>query len=141
MPYFVYPITVPKNTLEKDAVTARIRLQRGIIHHLEIWFSPGCQGNVGVRLFRKESQVLPFNADAWAIGDSSTVGGAREWLELESVPYDLRYKAYNLDEYVNRDFEVIIGVLPREILDPVSRLTDAVVAFLRRLRVPLPWVK
>jgi len=140
MPYFVYPITVPKNTLESKAITDLLGLHRGIVHHLEVWFSPGCQGNVGVKLFRRESQVFPFNADGWAKGDASSVGGAREWLEWESPPYEMRYRAYNLDENVDREFLVIVGILPREILEPVTRLTDVIVAFLRRLRIPLPWV-
>lgn len=141
MPFFIYPITVPKATYEWSPVTELLPVIHGIIHHLSIWFSPGCQGEVGVRLFRRESQILPWNADAWALGDNNTAGGSPEWIELESAPYEIRYKAYNIGEYVDRDVIVQIGILPREVLMPEKKLTDYLVAFLQRLRVPLPWVK
>jgi len=137
MPFFSFSITIPYATTEEDPYTQDLTLIRGIIHYLAVYFPPGSQGEAHVRIFRKGSQIFPWNAEETARGDESTVGPPREWIELEEPPYMLTMEGTNDNETENRGVVIHIGILPREILLPEKRLTDYLIAFLRRFKVPI----
>jgi hypothetical protein len=140
MPNYSYEISTPAGTGEDPGKESELAICYGVIHFIGIRFPDGSQGELHVQLFHGKDPVAPTNPDESYSGDGQYVP-IREFYEILTGPSFLTAKTWNDNASKARGCQVHIQILPREVLIPESRLTDVIVAFLRRLRVPLPWTR
>jgi hypothetical protein len=140
MPNYSYEISTDPKTAENPGKESELAICYGVIHFIGIRFPDGCQGELHVQLFHGKDPVAPTNPDESYSGDGMYIP-IREFYEIATGPSFLTAKTWNDSTEEPRGCQIHIQILPREILIPESRLTDVIVAFLRRLRVPLPWTK
>jgi len=140
MANYSYEISTDPNTLEGDPKETQLAICYGVIHFIGIRFPDGSQGELHVRLFHGEDPVTPTNPDGSYSGDGQYIP-IREFYEIADGPSFLKARTWNDSTSKTRSCQVHIQLLPIEVLIPESRLTDVIVAFLRRLRVPLPWTR
>jgi hypothetical protein len=115
-----------------------LMISYGIIHFIGLKIPAGSQGEAHIQLFHGEDRLAPINPDGDYAGDGDYIP-IRDFFDIMTGPASLKARTWNTSTTRDRSISVHIQILPREVLLPESRLTDVIVAFLRRLRVPLPW--
>ena len=71
--FWAFDITITAATTVDDPKVQILKLSKGILTSVDVFFPPGCHGMVKVRLFRNESALVPLSSDEWVIGDGETV--------------------------------------------------------------------
>ena len=89
---FAWPVTVPKNTQDKEPVVSEEKLTAGIIIHIGVFFPAGCHDLVKVKVLHEDSQLFPLNKGTWLTGDNGEVGGWM-WFELKASSNKLKVVA------------------------------------------------
>lgn len=140
MPNYSYEISTAAGTAEDPGKETEIAIAYGVIHFVGIRFPSGSQGELHVQLFHGKDPVAPTNPDGNYSGDDQYIP-IKEFYEITTGPGFLIVKTWNDNAIKARSCQVHVQILPKEVLLPESRLTDVIVAFLRRLRVPLPWTR
>lgn len=111
--FYVFSITVPRNTAALDPQVTEIELGPGEIHQVEVGFPWGCAGLVHVQIWRAEHQVWPTNPGAsfaWndynhVFTESETCAGPVEHWSIRTWNEDTRY---------DHTVQVRIGIMPAE---------------------------
>jgi len=111
-------ITVPAGTTKTNARETELKLSRGIVHQVFISFPPGPQGDAHLVLEREGHQVWPSNPEEDFAWDSYTFP-FRDFLPIESEPYSMYAKMWNDDNVNAYPIQVILCILPREVLEGV----------------------
>ena len=104
-------ITVPKRI--------DMELTEGVIHQVDLLFQDGCNHKAGVQVWRGDFQLWPSNRGAYAIGNA-TVISFREFYELRSGAKDLYALVWGDGVITGVQVIVQIGMLPKELLQPLS---------------------
>lgn len=125
---FESDLTVSANTQQASPAELEMDLTHGIIHRLEVWFPPGCRGQVKVVISRNGHQLWPTNADGQLKADAFTISFP-VWYELEDRPYKVWVRAWSPGTSYDHNITIRLGVQRREILMPPR----AEVGILRRL--------
>ena len=96
-----------------------LNLTAGVIHQVDVLFQAGSNHKIFVQIWDGNTQIWPTNRGEKLRGDA-TVISFREFYEL--IPGDTKLKAKIWTTLVTNLKEVIvnIGVLPKEILQPLS---------------------
>jgi hypothetical protein len=76
---YVYTLTVPAGTTKEDPVEQVAALAVGQLRGITLFFPPGPQGEVGIRVLHNRHQLLPALAGQWLAWDSG------------AVPFDLSF--------------------------------------------------
>lgn len=129
---YEYTLTVPANTAEADAVSQDLKLTKGVIHRVEVDFPIGTRGLVHVKIFRGANQVWPDNPD----GDIATDGHPRAWdehYEVSDQPTTFTAKGWSTADTYDYDIRIAIGMLPKEVMSPLSGVVGALKKVLRFL--------
>lgn len=108
-----YSLTIPVSTSISDPLEQSITLVPGIIRKLDIEFPAGCQGRVGVQIWRSIHQLWPTNDQAWFVSDDYTISFPEEY-ELEEIPWELTLKGYNTSTSQPHTIKFRFGVLPKK---------------------------
>lgn len=70
MSSFRYDFTLPANTLNSAPVSREIKLVRGTLTRVSIWFQAGCAGYVYARIKEGESLISPSDQlTGWSFDD------------------------------------------------------------------------
>jgi len=111
-----------------------LTLTKGVIHRLEFEFPAGCRGQVYLKLLDREHQVWPTNTDQAFNGEGYTVP-IDEYYELGSEPYALKAVAWGVSCSWPHTITVRVGILPEEVLAPLTGLGAMLQKFFKRLGV------
>ena len=83
MPVYVFEVAVPAGTLAASPVEQVFMLPVGTLNRVEIFFPPGPQGEVKVRMLLNGTQIYPSETGQWIAWDAGAVDAS---LALD-VPY------------------------------------------------------
>lgn len=67
--FYKYSLEIPTTATEDDPEVLVISLPYGVIHHVEMYFPPGCEGEAKVKIIHNEFQLWPSNPGKWFAGD------------------------------------------------------------------------
>jgi len=112
--FYAWDITITANTLRASPKEQILKLEKGVITHIDVKFARGCHGNVGIRLFHHESVMLPFERDEWLTGDDEAVS-ADLYFPLDHRPYTLKFKGHSEGCTYDHVVSVRITVLPKSV--------------------------
>lgn len=104
-------LTIPANTPASDPESATLKLTLGTVTRVEVEFPGGCCGLVGVRVYDKGWQIVPWTRDEWLVSDDFVPASEAPY-PMPSAPYILTLFGYNTDT-VN-DHTVQLRVTMRE---------------------------
>lgn len=119
--YYDFAVLVETSHTVASPKEEILKLTKGVIHRVEVEFPSGCRGQVYLKLLHHEHQVWPtnpqgsFNAEGYTI----PIG---EHHKLTSEPYALKAIAWGVGCSYNHTITVRVGILPEEILLPLTRL-------------------
>ncbi len=103
-------VAIDANTSIKDATNTTIKLTKGRIKKIEVYFPWGCAGLVGIQIIRKTWQLAPLTRGEWLKGNNLLLSHGYDY-DLNTAPYQLVIKAYNLDDTFNHTPFVIIEII------------------------------
>ncbi len=120
MATYFYTLTVPAGTTAGTPAEESVTLPAGVLSQVTIFFPPGPQGEVGVRLLHNRSQVFPARANQWAAWDSGAVS-AKINLPLAvgdtGIVVQGKSPDANFDHEITVQFDVNTSGLPLEPVD------------------------
>jgi hypothetical protein len=128
--FYNFAITVPAGTTASKPVMQTLKLTKGVIHRVEIGFPAGCRGYVYLVLNTNGHQLYPtdpegaFNAEGYTIP-------INDYFPLDADPYSLKAIAWSPDAIYDHIITVRIGILPEEILSPLTGLGTMLNQFLK----------
>ncbi|RLC86240.1 MAG: hypothetical protein DRJ03_09350 [Chloroflexi bacterium] len=137
MPDYNFTITIPANTPRDDPQKVELELTRGIIAGGQIYFPAGCHGLAHVVICDGNGQLYPSNADETFHGEDGAIPLVGRYL-LDSAPYKLYAKAWNLDDTYDHTVQLTINVLSPEEVNlslGLNELIDLFKMFLNRIGV------
>lgn len=94
--FYKYELEIPTTATEADPEMLEIKLPYGVIHHVEIYFPPGCEGEAKAKIDHAELQIWPSNPKKWFAGDEFPI----KFNEDYKLPEDfniLKLYGYNDD--------------------------------------------
>lgn len=104
-------------------------LSSGVIHQVDIVFQKDCAHKINVQIWHGGHQLWPSNRGQSFKGDA-TIISFREFLELRGARNDLHALIWTTDASVLKEMIIQIGILPREIIQPISfnQLVDTIMS-------------
>jgi len=125
----VYAYTNLATDLADDPHKMELDLSAGVIHQVDILFQKDCAHKINVQIWKGGHQLWPSNRGASLKGDS-TIISFREFLELRGAVNDLHALIWTTDATVMKEIIIQIGLLPRQIIQPISfnQLVDTILA-------------
>ena len=116
--FFAWDITVPANTAESSPKEQILKLTKGIITKVDIFFPAGCHGLVKVRILRNEFQLIPLSKGEWVTGDDAAIP-TEGYYEFETIPSKLKFIAHSAGTTYPHTITVRVEIKRRaEIKDP-----------------------
>jgi len=94
---FSQAITVPANTAVADYIATTMKLTKGVVTRISVFFPWGCANLCGVQAIRKTWQVFPLTRSEWLAGNDRAYDFHTQ-IELQTEPFELIVYAYNLDD-------------------------------------------
>ena len=132
--YYDFAVVVEKGNDADSPKKEILELTKGVIHRVEAEFPAGCRGQVYLKLFHREHQVWPTNAQGSFKGEGYTVP-IDEHYKLTSEPYALKAVAWGVDCSYNHTLTVRIGILPEEVLLPLKGISSIFQKFFKLMGV------
>lgn len=125
----VYSYTVTSSDLVTDKYKLDMDLSAGVIHQVDILFQKDSAHKINVQIWHGGHQLWPSNRGESFKGDS-TIISFREFLELRGARNDLHALIWTTDDTVLKEVIIQVGILPREIIQPISfnQLVDTILA-------------
>lgn len=105
-----FTISTPANTQEADKNKTVLKLERGIIHQIDIIIPPGHAALANLAINRAIHQVWPSNNQNYFKGDDTTIS-MKEHYPILKEPYQLEAYTWNIDDTYSHSFYIRIGLL------------------------------
>jgi len=127
--FYAFAYTLTADDLVTAKYTLDMNLTAGVIHQVDVLFQKDCAHKINVQIFQGGHQLWPSNRDASMRGDA-TIISFREFLELRGARNDLYALIWTTDATVLKEIIIQIGILPREIIQPISfdQLVETILA-------------
>lgn len=110
--FYSEEITTSANTAKASYQTTTIKLTKGVITRVAIFFPWGCAGLVYVQVIRKTWQVFPLSRGEW-ISANDRVIDFETAIDVLSDPTEVLVRTYNLDDTYDHtivaSFEMVKG--------------------------------
>lgn len=119
--FYSQDIVVPANTLKASYQSDTIKLTKGVVTRIAVFFPWGCAGLVYAQVIRKTWQVFPLSRGQWMSGNDRIIDFETS-IDLFSEPYDLIVRTYNEDDTYNHTINVAFEMIKGESvvwLDPL----------------------
>lgn len=110
-----WKISIPKNTLEGSKLKTTLKMERGVVHQIDIVFPSGPVGLAHIQINRGLHQVWPTNASGSFAADNTMIS-FKEYYEIISKPLQLEAYTWNLDDTYDHSIIIRIGILERRYL-------------------------
>ena len=117
--FHVYAHTLTASDTANDPYIRKMKLEKGVIHQIDILFQDGCKFQNHVQIYQGASQIWPSNRSGSFIGNQS-ITSFREFFPLRKGANELSAKIWTDDTSVLGTIVIQIGILPRGILQPLS---------------------
>lgn len=132
MATYIINLSVPAGTTAAGPVEETVTLPSGVLAYVAVFFPPGPQGEVGVRLLHNRSQFYPSRVGQWAAWDSGQIQ-SRVNLPLGLGDADIVIQGKSPDANFDHEITVKLDVeAAAPVFDPVG-LTDGMDRALRLL--------
>lgn len=119
--YYETSLTIPAGTTKASPVTTDLKITKGVIHRVEVEFRSGCDHLVGIRMQREGAQLYPTNPDGDFRGDGRAIV-FDDHKPIEDQPLFIKIIGYSPNAAYDHVVYVRIGILPEDILTPISGL-------------------
>ncbi len=103
-------LTVPANTAKVDFVSDTMKLTKGVIKVISVYFPWGCAGLVGIQIIRRTWPLMPLTRGEWMTGNE-LLHSYNYNFNLTTQPYELIIRGYNLDDSYEHTPFIIIEIL------------------------------
>ena len=131
--FWAWAVTIPKNTSASGAVEQRLKVSKGVLIDLPIFFPAGCHGLVKVRIFKGNHQLVPKNTSDWLTGDDESVP-TEKYYELKEAPYELTFKGCSPNTSYAHDVTVRVTIVPDWVASALP-LINLIAKLLQRMGV------
>lgn len=127
--FYSFSHTVTADHIASAPYRLIIPLTAGIIHQVDVLFQKDCAHKINVQIWHGGHQLWPSNLGAALRGDA-TIISFREFLQLRGATNDLHAFIWTTDTSVLKEVIIQIGILPREIIQPISfdQLVETILA-------------
>jgi len=106
-------ITTVKKTDGLVYYRDRLRVTRGLVYKVELFFPRGSAGLLGAAIFDGGCSVWPSNVGEFFTGDDELISFDDLYLK-EAAPYEFDIYTYNLDTEHNHAVDVRLGLVSKE---------------------------
>ena len=127
--FYDFPITVPADTQEGDPVIEEMKLAAGVINWIEIRYKYGPSFMVYVRLLQGGHQLWPTNPESAFRDDGRAIAFAENF-PLTPDNNILKAVCYSPGTVYDHEIIVRLGILPEEVVTPLSGVVGALQKFL-----------
>ena len=131
--WYVLEDTVPANTAKADARETKIRVHGGILHSIILTIPPGSKNLVHTQLREGSYYILPRNEDEDIEGEHLSVN-YREWYKMQASLNTLTMRCWNVDTAKPQKVRMLLGVLPKEVLEIEESYLKTLQMFIRLFR-------
>jgi len=131
--WYVMEDTVPANTSKANARSTRLKASAGILHSIIVMIPPGSGNLVHFQLLANSIHVLPRHKDKSIVGEHLNIN-YREWYELKPAVNDLEMRAWNLDTAYSHTIRLLIGILPKGVLEIEEQYLKNLQMFMKLFR-------
>lgn len=107
-------ITTPKNTASASPLETTLKITKGLIYFLEVFFPPGSSGLLHIKIMDGNYQLLPSTTNETLFGDNSQVKYDDLYIK-DSEPFSLKIVTYNLDDTYDHMLQVRVGLVSKEV--------------------------
>lgn len=107
-------ITTPKDRAKTNLKKTVLKVTKGLVYKVEVFFPPGSAGLMGVAVFDGLYQVWPSNVGEFFIGEDQEIDFDDLYLK-ESAPFEFQCYTYNTDETYPHFVSVRIGLVSSEV--------------------------
>lgn len=109
--FWAWDITITAGTTEATPYTKKLKVSKGVITYIGIFFPPGCHGLVKVRLLHNEFQLIPLSRGEWVTGNGMEVQSERHY-ELFHKDFALKFQGCSPTCSWNHTVTVRVTVVP-----------------------------
>ena len=131
--WYVLEDTVPASTAQADARETSIKVHGGILHSIYITIPPGSGNLVHAQLRHSSYYILPRNEDKSITGEHQETL-FREWYEMQAALNTLTMATWNTDTDHEHNVRMLIGVLPKEVLEVEEKYLRTLNMFMKLFR-------
>ena len=131
--WYVLEDTIPANTAKADARETSIRVGGGILHSIIVSIPPGSRNLAHCQLRQASYFILPRNEDEDIEGDHVNVN-YREWYAMKAAENTLTMRTWNTDEKHAHRIRMLIGVLPKDVMEVEEGYLKTLQTFIRLFR-------
>jgi len=124
-------INISANTLQTNAVESVLKINKGVIHKIEVQFPSGCAGLVHCQILRNRTQIAPLNLDENIASDGKIISW-REFIEFNTNPTELVIRSWNEDDTYSHQITIYVHMLPKFVLVP-SASTEGILRTLNNV--------
>lgn len=103
-------VNIPANTPKDDYVSSTIKVTKGRVKTLSVFFPWGCAGLVGLQIIRRTWQLMPLTNNEWLKGNDILHSYIYDY-DLMTEPYELIVRGYNVDDSYDHKPFIIVEVL------------------------------
>ena len=128
--FWAWDITITAGTTATSPKEQILKLTKGIITKIDIYFPKGCNGYVKVKLLRSEFQLVPLSRGEWVTGNGETIP-TETYYELEETPSQLKFIGISPDAKYDHTVTVRVQILPKEVATPYIVVREFVSLFKR----------
>ena len=114
MPIYTAALTVPAGTPKDNPAVVEVEVEEYTVIRFDVYFPPGCHGQVHVAVFYGAEQIAPKPAEAALTGDFETVSWPEEW-RVPERPCTIEFRGWSPNASYNHT------VLCRVITRPVEQ--------------------
>lgn len=107
-------ITTDKDTAKTELKTSRIKVTKGLVYKMEIYFPSGSAGLMGVAVFDGLYQVWPSSVGEFFVGEDQEIDFDDLYM-MDSAPYEFQVYTYNEDDTHNHFLAVRIGLVSQDL--------------------------
>ncbi|MBU1213562.1 MAG: hypothetical protein KJ587_20195 [Alphaproteobacteria bacterium] len=107
--FYKYELEILTTNTKSNPAELEIKLPFGVIHHVEIYFPPGCEGEAKAKIEHAELQIWPSNPKEWFAGDEFPIVFNEDY-RLEEDFNILKLYGYNDDTVNSHTVTFRIGV-------------------------------
>lgn len=112
---YTQEITIPDNTSKTSYQKDTIKITKGVITRISVFFPWGCAGLVKVQVIRKTWQIYPLSRGQWLSGNDKEFDFSTR-IDITSEPYELIIYSYNEDDTYEHSpiicVEMVKGTVP-----------------------------
>ena len=110
---FSLTVSTPKNTVITKSQSTPLKMFKGLIYHVEIYFPPGSSGLLGIQLEAGGHQLYPYNRGSWFVGDN-ILFKYDDLMIFDISTAQLDIVTYNLDTILAHKVLINIGLMTDE---------------------------